>query len=150
MKGLEDLHLPGDRRYTEDHLWVMNEGTILRLGISDFGQDQLGEIVSVELPDVGDELNAGEECSALEALRDNMELLMPVSGTVVAINSDVEDEPNLINDDPYDTWIVEINSTDPYDEEDFLSANEYSAMLEEENGAGEDHENDYDEEEDEY
>ena len=99
-------------KFTEDHLWLRVEGNRAQLGISDYGQAELGEVIAVELPDVGDEVEKGEPFGELESVRTVSELLSPLTGTVTAINSELEDHPAIVNEDPYhEGWLVEIKIT---------------------------------------
>src|SRR5262245_41311491 len=88
-------------RFTEDHLWVRADADRAQIGISDYGQDEIGEIVGVELPDVGDTVERGEPFGEIESQRTVLELIAPISGTVVAINGELEDHPTVANEDPY-------------------------------------------------
>ena len=108
MKEVEALNLPDDIGYTDDHEWARITGTTVRIGVSDYAQDQLGDIVFVEMPALGDTFAKGEEFGTLESVKAVSELYMPMSGTVVAINTALTDAPELINQDPYGTWIIEI------------------------------------------
>lgn len=108
MKELEELHLPDDIGYTDDHEWAKITGETVRIGVSDYAQDQLGDIVFVEMPAIGDTFAKGDEFGTLESVKAVSELYMPMSGEVVAINSDLLDSPELINQDPYGAWIIEI------------------------------------------
>jgi glycine cleavage system H protein len=108
MKELEELYLPDDIGYTDDHEWAQITGETVRIGVSDYAQDQLGDIVFVEMPAIGDTFAKGDEFGTLESVKAVSELYMPMSGEVVAINSDLLDSPELINQDPYNAWIIEI------------------------------------------
>lgn len=130
MKEIDELHLPGDRSYTEDHEWAMKDTDTIRVGISDYAQDQLGDIVFVELPEEGDEYERGDEFGALESVKAVSELYIPVSGRIVSVNEDLEEEPELLNQDPYENWIIEVEPTDPAEMEELLSSSEYLEMLE--------------------
>jgi glycine cleavage system H protein len=113
-------------KFTEDHLWVRVEGKRAHVGISDYGQGELGEVIAVELPDVGDEVEKGEPLGELESVRTVSELLSPVTGTVVAINSELEDHPRIVNEDPYhEGWLVEIEMADEGELEECMDADEY-------------------------
>src|SRR5437867_10108794 len=113
-------------KFTEDHLWVRVEGTRAHLGISEYGQVELGEVIAVELPDVGDELEKGEPFGELESVRTVSELVAPLSGTITAINAELEDHPAIVNEDPYhEGWLVEIKITDEAELEDLMDADEY-------------------------
>jgi glycine cleavage system H protein len=121
-------------KFTEDHLWVRVEGNRAHLGISEYGQAELGEIIAVELPDVGDELEKGEPFGEIESVRTVSELLSPLTGTVVAINAELDDHPAIVNEDPYhEGWLVEIEMNDESELEEMMDADEY-----EEYAAGED------------
>ena len=114
MKELNELNLPEDVRYTEDHEWVKAAGETTRVGISDYAQDQLGDIVFVELPGVGDTFEKGDEFGTLESVKAVSELYMPVGGEITAVNEGLEDAPELVNSDPYgEGWMIEIKVSDP-------------------------------------
>lgn len=112
MKEIQDLNLPADLRYSKDHEWAKVEGDTVKVGISDYAQDALGDIVFVELPEVGDSFDAGDEFGTLESVKAVSELYIPVGGEIVAVNSELEDAPELINEDPYSGWIIEIKPAD--------------------------------------
>lgn len=101
MKEISELNLPEDVRYTKDHEWAKVSGDTVKIGISDYAQDQLGDIVFVELPAVGDSFEEGDEFGTLESVKAVSELYAPISGEVVAVNEDLEDAPELLNQDPY-------------------------------------------------
>ncbi len=108
------MHVPDDRRYTEAHEWALEaaEGRI-RIGITDFAQDALGDIVYVDLPDVGTAVSAGDTLAEVESTKSVGEVYAPLAGTIVAVNTDLDDHPELINSDPYSAgWIVEVEPTD--------------------------------------
>ena len=114
MKEVSELQLPDDVRYTEDHEWARTEGEKTKAGISDYAQDQLGDIVYVELPQVGDSFDKGQEFGTVESVKAVAELYMPVGGTILAVNSALEKSPELVNKDPYgDGWMIEIEPSDP-------------------------------------
>src|SRR5262245_60728773 len=121
-------------KFTEDHLWVRVEGKRAHIGLSDYGQGELGEVIAVELPEVGDEVEKGEPFGEIESVRTVSELRSPLTGTVTAINTELEDHPAIVNEDPYhEGWLVEIKVTDEGELEDLMDADEY-----EEYAAGED------------
>lgn len=123
--------LPEDLLYARTHEWIRVEGDVVVIGITDYAQEQLGEVVYVELPDVGRSVDAGEEMGTLESVKAVSEMVSPVAGEVVAVNEQLNSEPNLVNEDPYgDGWLVKISGS--LDEEEMLNAEAYSAMLEEE------------------
>ena len=108
MKEIEELNLPDDIGYTDDHEWAKVTGETVRIGVSDYAQDQLGDIVFVELPAIGDRFGKGDQFGTLESVKAVSELYMPMSGEVIAVNAALEDSPELINEDPYGSWIIEI------------------------------------------
>lgn len=113
-------------KFTEDHLWVRVNGKRARIGLSDYGQDELGEIIAVELPDEGDGLEKGESFGEIESVKTVSDLIAPLSGRVLATNSDLEDHPALVNDDPYhEGWLVEIELSDKEEVEELLDPEEY-------------------------
>lgn len=118
MKDLDKIDLPEDCRYAESHEWARPEGDRIKIGISDYAQDQLGDIVFVELPEVGDSFDKGAEFGTVESVKAVSEIYMPVAGEVVAINSDLEDAPEKVNHSPYgDGWMIAVKpeSTDDLD-----------------------------------
>ena len=130
MKELDELNLPGDIGYTDDHEWAQITGETVRIGVSDYAQDQLGDIVFVELPTVGDSFGKGDEFGTLESVKAVSELFMPMSGTVVAVNSALTDAPELINQDPYGAaWIIEIKPSDSSEYKQLHTAAAYLELL---------------------
>lgn len=117
-------------RYTDKHEWVKVEGDFAYIGITDFAQDQLGEVLFVEMPEVGDELTAGEEYGVVESSKVASDLVAPISGEVVEINEKLDDEPEYINQDAYDAWIVKVKISDADEIENLLSSDVYEAGLE--------------------
>jgi len=125
------MTIPSDLHYARSHEWARTEGETVVIGISQYAQDQLGEVVYVELPDVGTGANAGEELGTIESVKAVAEFLSPVAGEVVEVNERLADEPNLINDEPYgDGWLVKISGS--VDEDELLGAEAYQKFLEEE------------------
>ena len=129
MKELDELHLPDDIRYTDEHEWARISGDIARIGVSDYAQDQLGDIVFVELPAVGDTIARGEVFGTLESVKAVSELYLPLSGEVVAVNTALTDAPELINQDPYAAWIIEVRPTDAGEYDQLLTAAAYLDLL---------------------
>ena len=129
MKAINELNLPDDVRYTDDHEWTKADGDVVRIGISDYAQDQLGDIVFVELPEVGESFEAGEEFGTLESVKAVSELYIPVGGEVIAVNEELSDAPELLNQDPYSGWIIEIKPDDAGDLEKLLDRNAYLEIL---------------------
>ena len=119
--------------YTEDHDWVeFIETNKVRIGITEYAQDQLGDIVYVELPEEGDDLEAGDELGTVESGKSVAEILAPLTGTVTAVNSDLEDEPELVNDDATGKgWFIELETEDDVDTTNLLSKEQYDALIEE-------------------
>lgn len=119
-----------DLKFTKDHLWLRVEGRHARIGLSDHGQSRLGEVQAVELPEVGEKLERGESFGELDSRKTLSELVAPVTGTVVAINTDLEDSPSLVNDDPHDEgWLVEVALSEPNELEDLMDVDEYDALV---------------------
>jgi glycine cleavage system H protein len=130
MKELNELILLEDVKYTEDHEWVKLSGETARVGISDYAQDQLGDIVFVELPGVGDTFEKGDEFGTLESVKAVSELYMPVGGEVTATNEALEDAPELVNNDPYgEGWMIEIKVSDPSETEALMDKDTYLDSL---------------------
>ena len=129
MKELDELVLPQDLGYTDDHEWARISGETVRIGVSDYAQDQLGDIVFVELPAVGDSFAKGDEFGTLESVKAVSELYMPMSGEVVAVNDALTDNPELINQEPYEAWIIEIKPSDPSEFDQLHKAGPYLEML---------------------
>ena len=118
---------PADRRYTTEHEWIKPEGEHYVVGITAFAQDQLGDIVYVELPNVGDQVEAGKAFGVIESVKTASDLYAPVSGEVVAVNGELVDQPQSVNDDPYDAgWMIKIRPADSTQVEQLLTAEQYS------------------------
>jgi len=119
--------------FTPDHLWVRVEGQHARIGLSERGQIHLGPVQAVDLPEIGDALERGQAFSEIESRRTVAELVAPVSGTVTAINTDLEDTPSLVNDDPHhEGWLLEVNLADPRELDDLLDLDQYEAHVDDE------------------
>ena len=122
---------PDDRRYLESHEWVRADGDAAQVGISDFAQDELGDVVFVELPAVGDEVGQHEQFGVIESIKAVSDLYSPVSGTVTAVNDALEQEPELVNEAPYgDGWLFELELADEGELDALLSADEYAGQVE--------------------
>ncbi|MBQ9400088.1 MAG: glycine cleavage system protein GcvH [Bacteroidales bacterium] len=115
--------------YSESHEWVKVDGDVAIIGVSDFAQEEMGDITYVDMPEEGDEVAAGEEFGALESVKASSELYSPVSGKVVAVNSAVEDSPELINEDPYTNWIIKVKMSDSSELNSLLTAAAYGQKL---------------------
>jgi glycine cleavage system H protein len=119
-------------RFTADHLWVRVEGQHARIGLSERGQINLGPVQAVDLPEIGDALERGQAFSEIETRRTVAELVAPVSGTVTAINTDLEDTPSLVNDDPHhEGWLIEVDLSDPRELDELLELEQYEAHVDE-------------------
>lgn len=129
MKEIEELNLPGDIYYSKEHEWAAIEGDLVKIGITDYAQDQLGDIVFVELPEPGSSFELGEEFGTLESVKAVSEIYLPMSGEIVAVNEELADSPELLNEDPYANWIVEIRPTDIDQYDEMLSRDDYLEML---------------------
>ena len=116
--------------YSESHEWVKVDGNVALIGISDFAQAELGDITYVELPAEGDEFSAGDEFGALESVKASSELYTPVSGSVVAVNSALEDAPEQINEDPYAAWIIKLEMSDKAELDALMDAAAYEKLAE--------------------
>ncbi|MBQ9288020.1 MAG: glycine cleavage system protein GcvH [Bacteroidaceae bacterium] len=114
--------------YSESHEYVKVEGEFGYVGITDYAQSQLGNVVYVDMPEVDDEVTAGEEFGAVESVKAASDLFSPVSGTVVAINEALEDSPELINQDAFENWIIKVQLSDPSELDNLLTANDYEAI----------------------
>lgn len=124
------MNYPTDLKYTKSHEWVKLENGIAVVGISDFAQDALGDVVFVNLPQVGDEVTAGEVFGDVESVKAVSDLICPVSGVVCAVNEELEDSPENLNEDPYGAWIIQVENIT--DEEELLDAAAYEAFCAEE------------------
>lgn len=119
-------------RYAESHEWVSVEGDIATIGISDYAQHALGDIVYVDMPEEGDEIEAGEAFGAVESVKAASDLISPVSGEVVEVNSALEDNPELINQDAFANWIIKVRVSDPGEVDALLDAAAYAKLCENE------------------
>lgn len=116
-------------RYSESHEYVKVEGDFGYVGISDYAQHALGNVVYVDMPDVDDEVEAGEDFGAVESVKAASDLISPVSGTVVEVNEALEDEPELLNKAPYDNWIIKVKLSDPTELDSLMDAKAYEESL---------------------
>ena len=122
---------PEDLKYTPEHEWVKADGEgPVRVGITDFAQDALGDIVYVQLPDVGSTVRAGDACGELESTKSVSDLFAPVNGTVIAVNEALADQPDLVNTDPYgEGWLLDIDVEDAEEVEALMDAETYQGQL---------------------
>lgn len=129
------MEFPEEVKYTEEHEWALVEGDIVTVGISDFAQDALGDIVFVELPQVGAMVEAGKPFGVVESVKAVSDIYAPISGEVVEINEELPDAPETINTSPYeDGWMIKIKVDDPSALDDLMDAEEYREFIEEEEG----------------
>lgn len=120
------MNIPGDLRYSEEHEWVQLDGQIATIGITDYAQTQLGDIVFVELPSVGDMVNAMDEFGTVEAVKTVSPLFSPMSGTITEVNTELETQPEAVNNDPYDDgWMIKIEVRDVTELEGLLDNKAY-------------------------
>lgn len=131
MKEINELHLPEGLLYSDDHEWVQKTGETVKIGVSDYAQDQMGDIVFVEMPEVGETFDKGDEFGTLESVKAVSEVFIPLGGEVVAINEELEDAPELVNEDPYANWIIEVKPGDESECKGLLSRDEYLKLLQE-------------------
>lgn len=124
------MSIPKELKYSESHEWVKLEGDVAIVGISDHAQSELGDIVFVELPEVGDDISKDEACGTIEAVKTVSDINAPISGKIVEVNNELEDEPTLINSDCYKAgWIMKIKIDDASELEDLLDADDYEAFI---------------------
>lgn len=129
------MEFPANLYYSKDHEWVEVEGNRARIGITDYAQESLGDIVFVELPQVGDELAAGDSFGVVESVKSASDVYAPVGGKVVAVNEALLDSPQDINADPYGKgWMIELELTDPGEVESLMDAGAYQQLVKEEKG----------------
>ena len=127
------MNFPDDLRYTQEHEWVRVDGTTARVGITDYAQDALGDVVYVDLPQVGAAVAAMASCCEVESTKSVSEIFSPVSGTVAEVNGDLADTPQMINEDPYGKgWIFSVDMTDRAELDGLMDAAAYQAFLENE------------------
>lgn len=124
------MNIPSDLKYTKDHEWVRIEGDVAVVGITDFAQGELGDIVYVEVETLDEELAKEEVFGTVEAVKTVSDLFLPLSGQIVEFNTQLEDAPELVNTDPYgDGWMVKIKITDPSEVEGLLSSDAYKELI---------------------
>lgn len=124
------MNYPNDLKYTSDHEWISVDGDIATVGITEFAQGELGDIVYIDIHTIGDEVEQGEVFGTIEAVKTVSDLFMPVSGEVAEFNEELEDTPEKVNDSPYDEgWIIKIKLSDPSQLDDLLSADDYKESV---------------------
>ncbi|WP_096436771.1 glycine cleavage system protein GcvH [Alteribacter populi] len=127
------MSLPKEFKYSEEHEWVKTEGEKVRIGITDFAQSELGDIVFVELPEVGDDVEADEPFGSVESVKTVSELYAPLSGKVVEVNEELEDSPEFVNESPYEkAWMIVVEPSDASEQEKLMTAEQYEEMISEE------------------
>ncbi len=130
MKALDELTFPENVKYTKDHEWAKIEGDTVTIGLSDYAQDQLGEIVFVELPEEDDNFSQGDEFGSVESVKAVSEIYLPISGDILAINEDLEDAPELVNEACYEGgWLVKVKPSDPAQLDELMDRGAYLEML---------------------
>ena len=124
------MNTPSELKYTKDHEWVKIEGNIATIGITDFAQGELGDIVYVDVDTLDDDINGGDVFGSVEAVKTVSDLFLPISGKVIEFNAALEDQPELLNTEPYGNgWIIKLEIADGADQSELLSAEEYQAIL---------------------
>jgi len=120
---------PADLKYTKEHEWIRVEGDTGEIGITDFAQQQLGDVVHVELPDVGSTITAGRVFGTIESVKAVSELFAPVTGEVVATNSELKDRPDQVNSKPHESWMVKVKLADPGEAASLMDTATYEALI---------------------
>ena len=120
---------PSDLKYTKDHEWVRISGDTAEVGITDYAQQQLGDVVFVELPEIGRTLGAGEPFGSIESVKAVSELFAPIGGEVVEVNPVLRDHPDSVNKDPHSTWIVKVRSSNPSEASSLLDTQAYERLI---------------------
>src|SRR5712692_6732788 len=124
------MEIPAGLKYSKEHEWVATEDSVATVGITDFAQDQLGEIVYVELPAIGDKISKDDPFGVVESVKAVSDIYAPISGTVVEVNSELPESPETVNEDPYgDGWLIKVKISDMSDLEDLMDSDEYAQML---------------------
>jgi glycine cleavage system H protein len=127
------MEFPEDLKFSKEHEWVLVEGGVATVGITDYAQDQLGDIVFVELPAVGDKVSKEDAFGVVESVKAVSDIYAPVSGKVVEVNDDLPENPEMLNEDPYgDGWIIKIEMSDPEEIQDLMTSAEYEEYVAEE------------------
>lgn len=124
------MNTPSELKYTKDHEWIKIEGNIATIGITDFAQGELGDIVYVDVDTVDDDINGGDVFGSVEAVKTVSDLFLPISGKVIEFNAALEDQPELLNTEPYGHgWIIKLEIAEGADQSELLSAEEYQAII---------------------
>jgi len=125
----KSMPYPADRKYTKDHEWIRIAGDTGEIGITDYAQQQLGDVVYVELPEIGRTVTAGESFGSIESVKAVSELFSPMSGEVVAVNDSLKSHPDVVNTDPHGTWMIKVKLSSPTDSGALLDASQYQSQL---------------------
>ena len=123
------MSYPDDRKYTRDHEWIRISGDVAEVGITDYAQQQLGDVVYVELPEVGAQVAAGEPFGSIESVKAVSELFAPMAGQVTEVNDHIKQHPELVNTDPHGMWMMKVRLADPADTSLLLDSQQYRALL---------------------
>lgn len=123
------MNIPKNLKYSEDHEWVRVEGDEAVIGITDFAQSELGDVVFLELPAVGDEASQGEAFGTVEAVKTVSDMLSPISGEIIAVNEALNDSPEDVNKDPYESWLIRVHMSDPSETDNLMDADAYEAFI---------------------
>ncbi|MDX9909890.1 MAG: glycine cleavage system protein GcvH [Bacteroidales bacterium] len=125
------MKIPAELKYTEDHEWIRVEGEIATVGVTDYAQGELGDVVFIEIETEGEELNKGDTFGTVEAVKTVSDLFMPIGGEVIEVNAALVDEPELVNKDAYGKgWMIKIKMSNPSELDELLSADDYQKMIE--------------------
>jgi len=126
----EKMEAPPGLRYSKEHEWVVAEETVATIGITDHAQEQLGEIVYIELPSIGEKVSKDDPFGVVESVKAVSDIYAPVSGTVLEVNEDLAESPEVVNEDPYgDGWLIKVRVSDPADLDDLMDNEEYEQMI---------------------
>jgi glycine cleavage system H protein len=120
---------PADRQYTKDHEWIRIAGDTAEIGITDYAQEQLGDVVYVDLPEVGRALSAGDSFGSIESVKAVSELFSPMGGEVTAVNQELKEHPEIVNSRPHDTWMIRVRLTDGSAPDTLLDSGQYESLL---------------------
>ena len=124
------MEIPAGLKYSKEHEWVATEDSVATVGITDFAQDQLGEIVYVELPAIGDKISKDDPFGVVESVKAVSDIYAPISGTVVEVNSEIPESPEMINEDPYgDGWLIKVQVSDDAELDDLMNNEEYEELI---------------------
>jgi glycine cleavage system H protein len=127
------MEFPEDLKYTKEHEWLLVEGTTATVGITDYAQDRLGDVVYVEMPAVGDKVSKEDAFGVIESVKAVSDIYAPITGKVLEVNDDLPDNPNMINEDPYgDGWLIKVDMADEEELKDLMTAAEYQEYIAEE------------------